>query len=575
MRPTTHEPWISSPSPQAIRTGGQHTCAVLHSGKLKCIGRNDWGQLGYGDQRSRGDTSMSIGDALPAVDLGPESDVIDVLPSLHFTCALLESRVVKCWGGNYYGELGLGDDVGRGGEPETMGASLPAVELGAPVIRIDGGGSSRHVCALLATSTYKCWGANTHGQLGQGTEEDHVGDTLFEVLALKPTPLSGRAVRPAYLGVGGDRHHCALLADGDVKCWGHGEDGALGYGDTAPRGFDAKTMGSQLAAVKLGPSCTKSGNMAESPPPSPPPKPPPPPSPPPGVPPSPPSPPPSPRPPTPPPSPPALPPAPSLPPAPPASPPSPSRAVLRVQRHTERLMAHHRPGDDGLVHAGRLEQQRLHGCHGRACGGQVPRASCRGPRCTHAASHGQSDGDSSGGVSPPPPPMNIFTAPFEWGEEPAEAGTGQDARDDGAERKVGVEGEGEVPELEAEGSPSPPPEPLPPPPPSAPSPTPPPPSPMPLAPPAPPSPPGHPPPMPPPWSMPVSSNAYKPYDAYQRPARLSGAPAAAPGSTANPAPSLAAAGALSAGCLAVGVAWRRYRRRREVGGGTRTGAFLL
>ena len=40
------------------------------SGKLKCFGKNNRGQLGYGDTENRGDDADEMGDNLDYVDLG-------------------------------------------------------------------------------------------------------------------------------------------------------------------------------------------------------------------------------------------------------------------------------------------------------------------------------------------------------------------------------------------------------------------------------------------------------------------------------------------------------------------------
>ena len=57
----------------AIAAGTSHTCALFEGGSLKCWGGDFRGELGLGDNESRGDNPGEMGDNLPAVDVGPRS----------------------------------------------------------------------------------------------------------------------------------------------------------------------------------------------------------------------------------------------------------------------------------------------------------------------------------------------------------------------------------------------------------------------------------------------------------------------------------------------------------------------
>jgi len=47
-------------------------------------------------------------------------------------------------------------------------------------------------------------------------------------------------------------HSCAILSDGNIKCWGYNANGELGLGDTTTRGTDADDMGANLPIIDLG-----------------------------------------------------------------------------------------------------------------------------------------------------------------------------------------------------------------------------------------------------------------------------------------------------------------------------------
>eukprot|EP01083_Nonionella_stella_P306922 1076844_1 len=108
-----------------------HTCALSTSGGVKCFGRNDFGQLGLGDSNNRGNEANEMGDALLEVDFGSGFDVAQITAGAYHTCALSTSGGVKCFGRNYYGQLGLVDTNNRGDDANEMGDALLEVDFGS------------------------------------------------------------------------------------------------------------------------------------------------------------------------------------------------------------------------------------------------------------------------------------------------------------------------------------------------------------------------------------------------------------------------------------------------------------
>jgi alpha-tubulin suppressor-like RCC1 family protein len=235
----------------SIAAGPHHTCVRLDTNKMKCWGDNQDGQLGLGDRTNRGDAPNEMGDALPTVDVGSGRTVRAMSLGSGITCALLDAARVKCWGVNPSGQLGLGLDPGAafGGTPGTMGDALPYVDLGTnqTVDAISAG--ANHVCALVTTGQVKCWGSNYWGQLGIGSRANR-GVTPIEMGDALPFVSlgTGRRVRNVVSGVA---HVCALLDDGGIKCWGYNSFGQLGVGDAKDRGVAPWQMGDSLPYVDL------------------------------------------------------------------------------------------------------------------------------------------------------------------------------------------------------------------------------------------------------------------------------------------------------------------------------------
>lgn len=233
-----------------ISLGGTHCCGILEDGSTKCWGNNMHGILGYGDTASRGGAVGEMGDNLPFVDFGTGRTAVHISAGSLHRCAILDDGSTKCWGKGSRGALGYGDRETRGDSSGEMGDNLPAVDLGTNRTAVKLSSGDTHNCAILDNGRVKCWGGGAEGQLGygdvvaRGDDPDEMGDAL-------PYVDLGTGRTAVDLATG-DYHTCALLDNGDVKCFGDNQEGELGYGDTQPRGRTASSMGDNLPAVDLG-----------------------------------------------------------------------------------------------------------------------------------------------------------------------------------------------------------------------------------------------------------------------------------------------------------------------------------
>jgi alpha-tubulin suppressor-like RCC1 family protein len=233
-----------------VEMGVLSTCARLDDGSVKCWGNNSAGQLGLGDMKDRGSDVAQMGANLPTVSLGPGRTALQLTSGYANTCARLDDSSVKCWGRNLDGELGLGDTNKRGDGPGEMGANLPTVNLGTGRSAVQLTGGSLHVCARLDDGSVKCWGDNGSGQLGLGDELGRGGGAGQMGNSLPAVDL-GRTALQVACGTDNGRT-CAILDDGTLKCWGNNTGGVLGLGDTLSRGSGPQQMGNRLPAVDLG-----------------------------------------------------------------------------------------------------------------------------------------------------------------------------------------------------------------------------------------------------------------------------------------------------------------------------------
>ncbi|MEA2699211.1 MAG: hypothetical protein QOI66_3482, partial [Myxococcales bacterium] len=178
-----------------VAAGGAHSCATGigsdgATAGLLCWGSNRAGQLG---------DNTTLDRSLPAATKIPLA-AIQVAAGTDHSCARTADDIF-CWGRGNAGQLGPATLIDNP-IPATVG--LPAA---AGSQRVSAG--DRHTCAIAASKTVSCWGANDSGQLGDAS----VGGipNVVDVAA-------------------GGAHTCALTSDGAVHCWGRNDDGQLGDG---------------------------------------------------------------------------------------------------------------------------------------------------------------------------------------------------------------------------------------------------------------------------------------------------------------------------------------------------------
>ena len=189
-----------------VSASGHLTCAILDNGDLKCWGDNQFGQLGDGSNTNTNAPSST------AIDLGIGRTAVSVVSGDWHTCAILDNDDMKCWGTGTNGRLGNGgtSDKTTPVATNTLGSGRTAVDISA---------GAAHTCAVLDNGDLKCWGSDAYGQLGTGQGYGYSG-----------TAIDLGTGRTAVAVSAGSFHSCAILDNGEAKCWGWNDRGQLGDG---------------------------------------------------------------------------------------------------------------------------------------------------------------------------------------------------------------------------------------------------------------------------------------------------------------------------------------------------------
>jgi alpha-tubulin suppressor-like RCC1 family protein len=193
------------PFVQDVFVGGDHNCAILNNGVLKCWGRNSSGQLGNpmftADYRK---LSMEI-----AYFEGLE--IVDMSLGANHTCAVIAGGAVKCWGDNSSGQVGPENFQSEQSVPYRIGVEHTWEKIAT---------GSNHSLAINSDGELFTWGNNDYGQLGHGDKVDRAEPTQVDS--------TNTWVEVA----AGSNHSLAIDVNGYLYSWGFNRHGELGLEDS-------------------------------------------------------------------------------------------------------------------------------------------------------------------------------------------------------------------------------------------------------------------------------------------------------------------------------------------------------
>lgn len=215
----------------AAHRGHAHGCALLEDESVWCwagsADANVAGQLGNGETAANQPLLLA---SRVRINKAPEPpQYLAHVTSLQqgfsgyynsTSCARTAEGNVWCWGARTDG------NVTQTGSNEPAAIRIMASEdmpvEGAEEVAVGG----RHGCYRTSAGEVYCWGANTYGLLGTGSDQ-----------AAGNYPVQTLGVRGALRITAGVDFACALIGEGEdagrVLCWGHNNNGQLGIGPPA------------------------------------------------------------------------------------------------------------------------------------------------------------------------------------------------------------------------------------------------------------------------------------------------------------------------------------------------------
>ncbi len=179
-----------------VTAGAAHACLLSEAGLVRCWGANSRGQVGVADMADQIRPLRVAIDSARGLVVGDEH-----------SCVLREDGSVACWGGNRWGQLGVGSIVDQPRPAAVVMLRARGVIAGGP-----------NTCAVDVAGAAWCWGSNEYGQVGSGERQ------VDPVAAPEAVVADGRTWR---ILAAGQQFVCGLDSEDAGWCWGRADNGRL------------------------------------------------------------------------------------------------------------------------------------------------------------------------------------------------------------------------------------------------------------------------------------------------------------------------------------------------------------
>ncbi len=253
-------------------------CALQVNGNVWCWGWNNVGQLGINSATDQS-TPQQVQNIANAVAVRGSQNVWETNYNYVHRCAIYgtaNSRKLKCWGENYWNELGRDtdndDNIGSGTGTASMASAVDVTfkadntttttdVLDASLGRLSSCAiynyTSDSVTCTKTRQALSCWGNNDDKEAGTtatGTDYGKLANKVqtkdaILVGSVVATLKSGQTDTECVTGeypvmlASGFIHNCVITSKNHVRCWGYNGHGELGKGNDVAWVLDTSATG--------------------------------------------------------------------------------------------------------------------------------------------------------------------------------------------------------------------------------------------------------------------------------------------------------------------------------------------